>query len=379
MHVIRRAREAVACLLAVLLSGPAWLSARQTSPEEQQGSPPQAVKDPAAGDDLVTAGRTVRVTNRVSGDVAAAGSEVVIDGPVDGYVMSAGRFVTLVGQIGNDLWAAGETVNVESPIANNAMIAGGTVHLRSNAVVGHDAHLAGNTVIVEGRVERNLMIGAGADARIGANVGGKVTARATHVTVLPDAVIQGDLFVRSARPPDISPRARVMGHIHYERTMDTEAWLMWPQRWLISGVALLILGLCAVWFSPAWASHVASTMRRRIGASMLSGLMALVLIPLAIVVLAVTVIGFPLAVVLTALYILILAMSSVFVSYRTGEWMLHRVWSSRWAFMTLGVIIVSLGISLPAVGWAIALLVLITGAGALVLERGARRPGAATA
>ena len=395
---------AAAVLLGFLATGESWLHAEQAA--SSQTSPPPATvaraPDPATtntappgtsatsqpstivgqvphDDDLVTAGQIVRVREAVAGDVAAAGSDVTIDGPVNGYVMSAGRRLTLVGQIGNDLWAAGETVNIESPIANNAMVAGRTVHLRSNAVIGHDAHLAGNTVTAEGRIERNLTIGAGGIARIGANVGGAVNARATRVQVLPDAVIKGDLYVRAARPPEISPQAHVMGKIHYERTLDTESWLMWPQRWIVTGVALLILGLVAVWFSPGWAAHVATTMRTRAGASILSGLAAIVLIPLAIALLAVTVIGFPLAVVLTAIYILALAMSSVLVSYRAGEWLLHRLWRSRWAFMVLGVIIVSLGMSLPSIGWAIALLVLVTGVGALMLERGGRRAGTMTA
>lgn len=380
---------AATVLLAAICTGGVWLRASQGDVAPASAGPPSpaaATIPPAtiAGqtpteDDLVTAGRSVRVMHGVAGDVAVAGSEVIIDGPVNGYVMSAGRRVTLVGQIGNDLWAAGETVNVESPIVNNAMVAGRTVHLRSNAVVGHDAHLAGNTVTAEGRVERNLTIGAGGIARIGARVGGAVNARAARVQVLPDAVITGDLYVRAARPPEISPQARVMGQIHYERTVDTEAWLMWPQRWIITGVALLILGLVAVWFSPGWAAHVAATMRARAGASILSGLAAIVLIPIAIALLAVTVIGFPLAVVLTAIYILALAMSSVLVSYRTGEWLLHRLWGSRWAFMVVGVAIVSLGMSLPSIGWAIGVLVLVTGVGALMLERSGRRPGTMTA
>jgi hypothetical protein len=391
---------AAAVLLGVLVTGDSWAAASsQTStppttvasasnPTTTNTTPPgtSATSQPSPiggqvphDDDLMTAGRSVRVREEVSGDVAAAGSDVTIDGPVYGYVMSAGRRLTLVGQIGNDLWAAGETVTIESPIVNNAMVAGRTVHLRSNAMVGHDAHLAGNTVTAEGRIERNLTIGAGGIARIGATVGGAVNARATRVQVLPDAVIKGDLFVRAARPPEISPQARVMGKIHYERTLDTESWLMWPQRWIVTGVALLILGLVAVWFSPGWAAHVATTMRTRAGASILSGLAAIILIPIAIALLAVTVIGFPLAVVLTAIYILALAMSSVLVSYRAGEWLLHRLWRSRWAFMVLGVIIVSLGMSLPSIGWAIALLVLVTGVGALMLERGGRRPGTMTA
>src|SRR5262245_58698890 len=128
-----------ACLVLNTLAGAgAWLSAEQDHREQkQQGSVPTVQPASVTGrtpndDDLVTAGRTVRVTTEVRGDVAAAGSEVTIDAPVDGYVMSAGRVVTLVGQIGNDLWAAGETVNVDSPIANNVMVAGRTVHLRPN-------------------------------------------------------------------------------------------------------------------------------------------------------------------------------------------------------------------------------------------------------
>ena len=374
MHRIHTARAGIAfAALTALVMGYAWVSAE---PEDSPPDTPAPVVGVAApGDDLVTAGSTIRVMNEVTGDVAAAGNDVTIDAPVDGYVMSAGRRVTLVGKIGNDLWAAGETVNIESPIANNAMVAGRTVHVRSNAVIGHDAHLAGNDVTAEGRVERNLTIGAGGTARINANVGGVVTARATRVSVMPDSVIHGDLYVKAAQPPDVSPRARVMGQIHYERTIDTETWFMWPHRWIISGVALMILGLAAVWFSPSWAAHVAATMRTRVGASILSGIAAIIIIPVAVAMLAVTVIGFPLAVVLTAIYILVLALSSVFVAYRTGEWVLHRLWSSRWAFMILGGAIVSAGMSLPNFGWAIGLLVVITGAGALVLERGGRRPG----
>ena len=41
--------------------------------------------------------------------------------------------------------------------------------------------------------------------------------------------------------------------------------------------------------------------------------------------------------------------------------------------MALGALVVSLGITLPIVGWVILLAVLIEGVGALVLERGQQR------
>ena len=177
-------------------------------------STPVEITEPVTYD-LLTAARELHVKAEVDGDVAAAGERIVIDGPITGYVMSAGREVTLDGNVGNDLWAAGETVAVNSDISNNAMLAGRTVHLQSGAVVGHDARLAGTTVTTEGRVERNLRIGADT-ARIGGNVGGDVRADARSVTVLPDAVINGDLIVRASEPPRISPGARILGSTRYE-------------------------------------------------------------------------------------------------------------------------------------------------------------------
>src|SRR3954464_15151958 len=98
MDAIRTARASAALIvLALFASRPAWLTAEQAALPATQ-TPAPVVGKPANDDDLVTAGRTIRVTKEITGDVAAAGSEITIDAPVDGYVMTAGRRLTLVGQ-----------------------------------------------------------------------------------------------------------------------------------------------------------------------------------------------------------------------------------------------------------------------------------------
>jgi hypothetical protein len=364
---------------AVLVSGAAGVRAAQEAATSQR-SP---VDVGAAPDDVLTAGRSVRVQRKVAGDLAAAGLNVTVDAPVNGYVMSAGRRVTLHGSIGNDVWAAGEIVTVDGTVANNTMLAGRVVHLGPAAVVGQHARLVGGTVATEGRVQGGLVIGADA-ARIGGDIGGAVRARATRVSVLPGAVIRGDLVVRASEPPEISPQARILGEVSYEDA-DSGWWLVWSVRWVFLLASLLILGLAALTFSPAWSVRVAGTIHRRIGASILSGLIVLVVLPVAIVGLAGSVIGIPLAIVLLALLVATLLLSGVFVSYRTGDWLfarIHRAQASRWARMALGVAVISLLMSLPTVGMPITAAVLIIGTGALLLERRAGRadrfaPGAA--
>ncbi len=326
--------------------------------------------DQPVNDDLMTAGQTVNIESEIAGDLAAAGQEVTVAGPVGGYVMAAGRKVSVGARVDNDLWAAGETVTVDAQIGDTANVAGRDVRLGRRALVGNDARLAGGTVRVEGRVERDLSIGA-ATAVIDGQVGGNVVARAQRVSVLPGAVIDGDLIVHSARPPEISPQARVGGQVRFDE-IDQGGFGGWVGMWLLGFLALLILGLPLLAFSPTWAARIADVMKARVGASMLTGLVALVLMPLAIILLAATVVGIPLAAVLLALYFVVLAASGVFVSYEAGSWMLNRIGrpaAQPWQRLATGAAIVALAISLPVVGWLLAMLIVILGVGALFLER----------
>ena len=333
----------------------------------------QQVTNPSDSD-VVTSGRNVRVANDVTGDVAVAGADVRIDSEVRGYVMSAGRNVSLRGPIGNDLWAAGETVDVTNSVGNNAMIAGRTVHLGPGASIAGNASLAGNTIRSEGRVSHDLRV-AGANVTIGGDIGGTVNAKADRLSVLPGAVVRGDLVVYSPRPPEISPQAQVMGTVRHEQPPPQNRWAMWPMFWIWSFLGLFILGAAALLFAPGWPREVAGVLRVRPGASLLIGALLVFLVPIAIVLFAVTIVGIPLAVVAFGLYLALLALSGVFVAFRVGDWLLtrsHRVTVSRWAPLALGVLIVSLLISLPVVGAIVSLVVVLLGAGALFLERRSR-------
>lgn len=324
--------------------------------------------------DLMTAGQTVNIESEIHGDLTTAGQNVTIAGPVAGYVMTAGRNVTVNSHVDNDLWAAGETVTVDGQVGDTATVAGRTVHLGHDAVVGGDARLAGNTVQVDGRIERDLSIGA-ATAVIDGQVGGNVEARAERVSLLPGIVINGDLIVHASRPPEISPQARVNGQVRYSE-LERGGYGGWLGMWLFGFLALLILGLPLLVFAPRWAPRIAEVMTARFGLSMAAGLALIIVVPLAIVLLAVTIVGIPLAAVLAALYFVVLAGSGVFVSYEVGAWVFARMRHpspAPWQRLAVGAAIVSFAISLPAVGWLFAILVVMLGVGALFLERRAAR------
>ncbi|HEY8535049.1 MAG TPA: hypothetical protein VIL25_01320 [Vicinamibacterales bacterium] len=371
---IKQNRGRAAGLVRILLIGAAAgavACGANTTPES-------VVTDEIVHDDLLTAGQRVRVEAEVDGDVAAAGSSVLIAAPVQGYIMGAGRTVTIAGPVDNDVWAAGERVTVDARIGDNATIAGQRVHLAPGSEVGRSARLAGNQVRSEGRIARDLRIGAGR-AEIGGEIGGAVYANAERVSVLPGTIVRGDLVVRSPHKPDISPDARVLGEVDY-RPSQGNGWgvVAWPFMWIAGFLALLVLSLAALAIAPAWSERVVSELRRRTVASLVAGVIVLIAVPIVIAILLVTVIGIPLAIVLTAAYAAALVLSAVVVSYLVGRWLFeraHRAGVSRWGAITLGALVVSLGVSLPFLGPIVALAVILAGAGAVAMEWRDRRAG----
>jgi hypothetical protein len=327
----------------------------------------------AADGDLVTAGRNVNVQPEIKGDLAAAGANVTIAGPVLGYLLVAGSNVNINGPVGNDLWAAGANVTVNAPVADNAMLAGRTVILQPQASVKRDASVAGSSVEVLGRVEHNLKLAA-AEARLASEIGGSVEARVGRLKVMPGAVIHGDLKVYSPNPPEISPEAKVLGRVDYQQEAFEGRWspMNWLGRWAFMFLALLVLGAATIALSTLWAQRIAEKITRKPGISLLTGLLGLILVPLVCLVLVMTIIGIPLAVVIIALYAVALLLSGVFVSYLIGGWFFHRLKRpgvSPYVKLALGALAVALLASLPWIGWLFQLLILMVGLGALLLER----------
>lgn len=322
-------------------------------------------------DDLILTGSNVKVEGDATEDVIAAGGEIVISGAVKGYALLAGRNITVSGPIGNDLFVVGANLYLNAPVADNVMLVGGEIHLQPGAVIHHDAVLAGGKVEVAGKIERNLKLAAG-EVQLASEVGGSVQAHTDKLTILPTAVIRGNLKVYSPVPPEIAPQAQVLGRIEYIKIERENEAVSWFKRWGFSFLALALVGLAAISLSSWWANRVVTAFTNQPGATFLSGFAGLILIPLIVVFLLASVIGIPLAFIVMALYAVALLLSGVFAAWFVGGWLLvqfNRPQASRWLRIIVGALAVSLLVSLPLIGGLFGLCILLAGLGALLLER----------
>ena len=327
--------------------------------------------------DVFTAGQNIEIKSEgVKGDAAIAGANVKISGAIMGYLMAAGADVNIDAPIGNDLYAAGSNVVVNNSVIDNVMLAGNSVVIGQNANFGKDVRIAANSADIKGRVTRNLTIAA-ANAQISSEIGGNVKAYTENLTLNPGAIVRGNLVVYSPNEPVISPDAKVLGRVDYHRTernqnSSSNAFGNWFGNWLITFLWITVLGLVAIWFSPVWTNRVAEMLRANTAKSLLTGLVVMIVVPVVFVILLVTVVGLPLAFLLSAMSFVAFLFSGVFIAFFVGDWFLHQI--KRWKTsnvlkIVFGALIVTFVMALPWIGGLAQFAVMFFGVGAFLLER----------
>lgn len=325
-------------------------------------------------DDLYVAGGTVSVRGPVDGDVAAAGGTVLLEGPTSGGVLATGGTVRIRGRVGRAVRAAGGTVSVDAAVGTDAVLAGGLVALERGARAGRDVVAAGGTVHLLGEVGRRARL-AGGTVFIGGSVGGDVEVDADRVVVLPEARIAGRLRYRSAEPADVRPGAQVRGGVVQEtvarppRVLPGRGRFPWV-RWAVEALWLLTLGVVAQVVLPRASARVSEETARP-GQSLLAGFVLLVTVPVAVVLLLLTVVGIPLGLFAFGLYAATLYLGQVFTGRWVGEGLLKRILRtstvSPYAATAVGVLVLVALFTLPWVGWIVRTGAALLGFGAIWL------------
>ena len=313
-------------------------------------------------DHLYIAGGTVDVTGNVDGDVVAAGGTVTLSGPASGGILAAGGTVRITSAVGRSLRAAA------------AALAGGSVTVDQAAQIGRDLVAIGGSVRVLGSVSRNAFL-TGGDVIIGGTIQGDVEAQADRVTLLPSARIQGKLRYSADRPAEIQSGAQITGGI--EQTPRPAA----PRRYyrpfafrfagrVMEALWLLAIGFVALAVAPRGVPRVVERVRRQFGFSLLTGFILLVVVPVAALLVAFTIIGIPLSIVAVLLYLATLYPGQIFPAQWLGEWVMRSLGRgsgppSPYLAMTVGVVLFVIVVAVPFVGWLPRLVALLVGFGAL--------------
>lgn len=287
------------------------------------------------------------------------------------------------------LTAMGGRVSVDAPVAGSLRAAGGQLIVGADAAVHGRASLAGGSITVKGPIEGDLRA-AGGHIRIDGPVGGDAHIAGGMLSLGPDARIAGKLDFRGGELQQ-DPAAQVIGGIeHIQRGGWQHHQLTAAERytrgWFWTGMLLVLAALLAGAL-PGPSQRLALELRERPWVAVLLGFLALTAIPVAAVMLMLTIIGIPIAILALVFYAGLLLVGYVWLAVVLGGLVLDRfrpeiaaVTAWRVGAAVLSMLVLALLVRLPLVGGSLRFLAVGVGIGmiAAAVFR-SRQPPAGTA
>lgn len=337
------------------------------------------------------------------GDVWVGGAETKLATPTAGNAQVGGAIVEVTAPVGGDLSAWGADVSLSAAVTGTARLYAARVHVAAS--IGRD--LTVMTAVAElgpeTQVEQATEINA-ARATVAGTFKGPLTIRAETVTfdgtvrgpaqitartltLGPKASFAGDLTVYSDAAPQISP-SLVKGQLVIKSVRESPAmaggqaggWIgRLSAAFMLAGVGL-VTGLLFLWLGRGAVEDLIDNLVEHTGWSGLTGVGIVIVLPLAAILLAITLVGAPLAVFMLLALPLLMLLGLAIAGFGIGEFMLNRAGEprstgARVLMLLLGLVVLALACLIPWVGPFLGFLATLFGFGALIRALG-RRMGA---
>ncbi|MFN2291624.1 MAG: polymer-forming cytoskeletal protein [Anaerolineae bacterium] len=360
--------------------------------------------------DVLATGTDVVIDGTIQGDLFAFGTTVTVNGPVTGSIVTVARAVTLNGEVGGSVYSVGRTLRLGSAsyVEGNLHYAGLLLDSQRGSRIGRDlvaATIRGQVSSEIGRTLNALILLLTFNGRIGGGLEGPAEGAFSD----PAAEVgTGDtlLFIGAdnMRPVGLAQGlglvAPSLAMFAASPTQQTEGAgdAAGPPEWLLARLGelaiLLLVGGLALWLRPVLIQSPTEWLRQRplpaaglgvvavaiaINAVAIAILLAALLLVIGIWLGGVTLwelafifwgIGYPALILAFSVFALaVLYGSKAIVASLVGSLILKRLAprSLRYRILPLllGLVLYILLRSIPTLGWAIEVIVIILGLGAM--------------
>ena len=272
--------------------------------------------------------------------------------------------------IGDDVRLAGGDITLSGAVGDDAIAAGGNVTLTPDGRVSGRAWFSGGRIDVAGAVGRELKA-AGGRIVLSGRVNGDVELTGRAISILDSAIIDGDLVYRSPREAEIASGAQIRGTISYEPVERPVGAVVGVG--IVVLLSLIVTGSALFLLFPRFTGTAMTTVRAEPWKCLGLGLAVFVATPVVISVLFLTVTGWLPAIVIGALYLILLLAGFLTGTFYVGDVGWRRLGRSEvsrtgrlWSFVVALIVITLLGL-VPLLGALLLFVLMLLGVGVLNL------------
>lgn len=320
----------------------------------------------------------VEISGRVEGDLYVLAKQVFIDGHVTGDLLILAGNVDMSGVVDNNVRVLGGQIAISGTVGHNTTAVGGNVQLTSSA------KLLGNLVAVAGNVDISSPVFGDAtvvasNLRVSNTIKQDLEAHVGKLRLTSKAVIGGNLDYQSSATAYIDPGATIGGKVNFHPSVVHD---LLKGHWihglllgskvaaiLMNFLYTFVIGLIFLRLFPANLHRALKALSEQPLKAFGYGLMLLIVLPLASLILLMTILGAPFALTLIALNVIGFYTAKVFsIMWVSDSFFNWCKWKARKEFIFLiGLFIYFILTSIPIIGFIIALAAMLFGLGAGVI------------
>ncbi len=309
----------------------------------------------------IRAGQSIQVLGHITKDAILVGRDIIVSGPIEGDVIIVGQNVVINSVIGGNVRVVGGTVSVDATVGKNLTIMAGSLSTSSKTKIAWDVMAYAEAVDLQGTVDGSVWVRS-QNMNLGAVVAKDVDIdTGKPLTVSGSAQVKGTLQYSGQNQAAIAPEAAIT-NLQYRPTAKKDGAppsgrprLFWPLvflfgAWVVGGVLLAV--------AEPWLNASSERIQQKPWVTLGWGVVGVTITPIVAVILAVTLIGIPLGVLLMMGYMALVYCARVIVGYSLARMIqarTHRPLPSI-AVMVLGIGLYVVIINIPFAGPVLGLL-----------------------
>jgi len=324
-------------------------------------------------DTLLAAGNIVRVEGVVNGDLLAFGGTVEVGGTVKGDLVSFAKRTVVSGTVEGNIYDFSNSLDLDGQLGHSIYGLVQSLRVNDQGHVGNGMVVAAGDVSIEGEVHRSVTMFAG-NADVSGSIGRELTMTGDSLTLTNTSRIGGNLSarVRDLTNVHIADGATIVGtrdiqvrarESHFRRPR----FYFFQAVWLAAAMLVGWLGLVLFpGFFQASTQAVSSGWR-----SLWLGLGVLAGVPVAIILIAITLVGLPASLMLLAMYLVAIYLAKIWVGAFLGQILLKPAGAAKsdWLMgLLVGLLILTVVGFIPYLGGLVHLGVVCLGLGAFAWQ-----------
>jgi len=362
-----RLRQPGLRLLIVLLV----LSLPSFALERRKGEFVTVAANETVDDTLMAAGNTVRIEGVVNGDLLAVGQTVEVSGTVKGDLLTLAKRTVVSGTVEGRIYTFSESLDLDGQLGHSIYGFAQALRVNERGHVGEGLVAAAGDISLEGEVKRSVDILTSGNADVSGSIGRDLTMSGVSLTLTNTARVGGNLSarVRQLSEAHIADGATIVGKRDIQVQQAKKSQFARPRFYFHQAVwfaaAMLVGWLGLVLFPRFFRSTT-----QAVGSTWLSlglGVGILAGVPVAVVVVAITLIGLPISLMLFAVYLTAIYLAKIWVGAFLGRMLLKPSGATKGDWMLgllVGLLILAIVGFIPYLGGLVRLGVVCLGLGA---------------